>query len=530
MFGCNEKEENSSLFETEKNKQMDESLVVYISGTMHSFITDDMQYTLYPTKNFIGPRMLGGEFDCYNGNAIAQAVLDYSEECGVPVEIHFIEDYQGDGDPLKDLYIGNKLPDLMIVGKHSRYDYSVLASQGILLDFSSHVYGDQNLLDEEKYYTEIIEGAEIDSKVVGLPILFNMNGMITSEKNLRAIEVGIGREASYEEILHVLKKSCEAAKNEMGIEAIYETSGNLVAGRYIPSILLSAAYPNYWDKQSNEIVIQQGTLAQILEVMQIFNQQEFVVQSEWTNKTYFENINSQGKWFSVQGNDLTPYESISVFLSGGGNGGTNVFNSLLTDAMYFQSVYENMGDTLVLRGIPSIYAENEFSANISLVLLGFSTSEKTDEIYELGKYLVDYEFPMSYGFSVNKELTQLQLENVQSTEITLYPDLAWSTVTAGDIDMDEIMEQAEVLKPLRAEYVEIIQYMLDNIAGAGLPSKTIEYSLLASVQNAVGDGQMNPEESSVWMMDQLNRFEDMQNEIEPFVDQDFDRSIYIGIH
>ena len=111
-----------------KDNATPKQLIVYVSGVPHEFQVleepdNEDNCTLYPSKHIIGMRMVGGELNCEGGNVFAQALRDYSQQTGIDIEIHYLEEYNGQSEIMQDLYEQNKLPDLMIVNKHSMYDY-----------------------------------------------------------------------------------------------------------------------------------------------------------------------------------------------------------------------------------------------------------------------------------------------------------------------------------------------------------------------------------------------------------------------
>ena len=77
------------------------------------------------------------------------------------------------------------------------------------------------------------------------------------------------------------------------------------------------------------------------------------------------------------------------------------------------------------------------------------------------------------------------------------------------------------------ENAEIIENMLDNIAGAGLPYAVLEYNMYNSMLNMVGDNKMTPDEAGEWVLTQWNQYLDQLNEWEPFFDANFNNSIQL---
>lgn len=176
------------------NDSEPEQLVVYTTGIPHSFSFEQegetQSYTLYPSKYMIGNRLVGGEIDYPNGNIFAKALQDFTDETGIEIELHFLEEYTGPNDPLQELLDqGKDLPDLLLVGKYSRYDYPRLAEQGILLDFTEYTQADASFQNIDQYYQRVLSGGQIEEKQYGLPILFNLNGMITTKSYLNQLGI-----------------------------------------------------------------------------------------------------------------------------------------------------------------------------------------------------------------------------------------------------------------------------------------------------------------------------------------------------
>ncbi len=507
-----------------------DKLVVWISGVQHLFSinTENESYeenVAYPSKHTYGSRLIGGEMDCVSGNVFAQAIWEYAENTGTKIEIQFIEDYAGQSNKLQEAYEkGENLPDLVVVGKKWGFDYERLAEQGMLLDLSAFISEEDDLLSEENYYQKVLQGGEIMKRQYVMPILFNMNAVLTSQSYLNSIEVETSLISSYDDVISMLKQSCIAMASSSEIEAIYEASGNMIGGQYLPSILLSAAYADYSDEE-NDILVEETLLCSILELMQLYMLQELVDVEDWQDNTYLENINEpELKSRHYQHLSEDAYEGIGLFLTGGRSGGMNFHNSLLTDAAYFNSVYQENDEELVLCGIPTKDSVGEYNANISLLAFGCNGTNHPEEVYSLIRFLMDYEYPTVYGFSVNKENTRKQLMSAQQ-ETEIYPDDIWSGVYGGFNELEELESQIEKIAPLDDEYVEIISQMLNNIGGGGLPCPYLEHNLSWNALNIFLNGEMSKEETAQWIREKLEIYIQERVKSEPFYDERYD-SVY----
>lgn len=522
---------NSNMNTTQENyeeKKEKEKLVVWVSGVSHYFASDKDGNGIaendiaYPSKYTIGSRLIGGELECINGNVFACAISEYAEKTGIEIEIQYLEDYYGQSNKLQELYDnGGQLPDLVVVGKKWGFDYFRLAEQDMLLDFLPYML-EEGSMNEEQYYREVLEGGKIKGQQYVMPILFNMNAAITSQRYLQYIGIEENAGATYEEIMYMLKRSCMATSSSDTMEAIYEASGNMIGGQFLPSILFSAAYVNYNDEEEN-LIIEENIICSVLELMDLYMEQELVQVPEWEGNTYLDNLNHPNiKSRYYQGLTADAHEGIGIFLTGGRSGGMNFHSSLLTDAAYFNSVYNDNDEKLVLCGIPTLEDSGCYTANISLFAFGFKDTNRPQEVYKLVKYLMDYKYPVGYGFSVNKENTEEQLTEIGKTTMEIFPDDIWSGVYGGFNKLSELQIQIEKIHPLNEEYIDIIRNMLDNICGGGLPFSYLEHNLTWNALNMYMNGEMSKEETARWVIQKLKSYLKEREKIEPFYDPIYD--------
>lgn len=523
-YGVHDSVTEAELSETDQP----EKLVVYLSAPAHTFSNDETEETLYPSKHVIGTILVGGETEAPNGNIFEKALQEYEEMTGIELEIHYIEEYYNGQptDPLQDQYEQSVKPDVFIFSKHPIYDFFRLAEQEILLDFTPYVTADEELQNSEQYYQPVLDGGLIQEKQYALPILFNLNGMITTESYLNSIGTPVGEEnLSFEEVLKILNASCIAQGDSKTVSAIWEGSGYMTQGMYIPSILTGAAYPRYFDEDMKSVVLEEEVIADIFEVVKNFIWQDAVNAPKRDNMTYEEYLDSWNyskSLFTVFSPNLI--DQIGITLIGGRSGGLTYHNSLLTDAAFFQSAYEKQGETMVLKGIPTYNDPNYYSANASLIAYGLASTEYPEAVYDLVRYLMDYGFPPAYGFSINKELTQKQLELMTATSYTVSPESVWTGVEFG-IDIEELEQNLMYTEPLDEETVEVIRNMLDHIAGAGLPCAVLEVSPYNSMVRMIGSNQMTPDEVGDWVVKTMEEYLTMQDTLKPFYDEAYNASV-----
>ena len=168
---------------------------------------------------------MGGETEAPNGNIFEKALQEYEEMTGIELEIHYIEEYYNGQptDPLQEQYEQSIMPDVFIFTKMPPYDFFRLAKQEILLDFTPYVTADEELQNSDQYYQPVLDGGLIQEKQYALPILFNLNGMITTESYLDSIGTPVGEEnLSFEEVLNILNASCIVQADSKTTLAVWE--------------------------------------------------------------------------------------------------------------------------------------------------------------------------------------------------------------------------------------------------------------------------------------------------------------------
>ena len=535
LVGCAVNGQNEKNIQIQEQDVSADKLVVYMNAAPHVFRSFDeegknIDTIIYPSRHVIGPMLSAGDVDSPNANVFEKALIQYASEKKIEIEVHYLEEAYASGeyDILQEIVdTEGKLPDLLILSKQPLYDYYRLAEQGYLLDFSEYINSDDALRTNDLYYNAVLSGGEISGKQLAMPLLFNMNAIMTSVSFLDRVGVSVPEYGStYEEFLYLLEECCVELITDKNIAAIHESSGNMPVGHYIPSILTAAAYPNYFDQDSGEVLVTEESIVDIFELMTYYNQQDFSAILGWEEQPYIGNMNdNNGKSRKVPGS-AEAIEHFGIFLSGGRAGGVGFHSSLLTDAAFMQTAYEDVGDELVLAGIPTLESNMEYSANITMAAYGMATTEHPDEVYDLVRYLMDYEFPAQYGFSVNKEVTNKQIENAQKNTISVYPENIWEGVNS-------IMSEQELKNlifhtdPISAENAMVIQNMLDNISGAGLPYAVLEYNMYNSMLNMVGDNKMTPTEAGEWVITQWNQYLDQLDKCEPFYDTNFTNSVLL---
>ena len=522
MISCRNQEDESQGIQVTKP----EKLVVYLNGIGS---TGEDGRELYPTSFTIGPRAFRGVITASEGNIFKQALEEYEEKTGIQIEIHYLDEYGKDKRfMLQELYEdGEDMPDLVIASKHHTYDYYNMISQGLLLDLTPYIENDEARQDDDLYYQKVLDAGKIKGQQYIIPLTFNLNALITSEEYLQRIGMQLPEEnVSYEDVIYLLNRSCEEMQQNHGIEAIYDSSF-INSGQYIMDILLSSAYSSYFGENVDSIRISEKVLAQINELMGKY------IKQEYTNVYGYETMSFSilrriggGKKMYVQNMMSGQDESIGIFLTGGRGGGTNEYHNILTDAAYFNSVYQDRDTSMVMKGIPTYENDQAYSANVDTMMFSFADCQYPEAVYDLMCYLMDYPLMMEAGLSINREITEKQLEDVQNTFISVYPDeLSWNRMLNGMMTKDEIQKSMIQIEPLNEKSVETIRFMLDHMESAGVSYYPLEGLLLNRVLNEIGEGTMTSEEAAEWTLARLRERKELFESQVIFYDEQYEYNI-----
>ena len=521
--------EDKQVVEEAKEEKPDK-LVVYINGVFHGYDDDGWLEKTYPTEYMVGPKQIGGIPTASGGNVFQQALEEYENKTGIDIEIHYLDEYGRDERyALQELYEeGNTMPDLVIASKHHQYDYYNLAKQGLLLDLTPYTENDGELQDDEQYYQRVLDAGKINDSQYIIPLTFNLNALVTSERYLQEIGMTILEEdITYDEVMYLLKRSCEEMTDSAMKEAIYESSGSIFTGQYIMSILLASAHSSYFDSDIAMTNISVDTLISIYDLMKAYIQQEYNNVYGYEDMSYTELRHSgQSKTLNVKFLSGDQYDYIGIFLTGGRGGGVNVYHNILSDAAYFHSMAKERGDSMVFVGIPTVDDSDAYSANVDSMMFSFSSTEYPEAVYGLMKYLLNYSFGMEVGLSINRSYTEQQLEDIQNTFLMVYADdRSWDSIVMGYKTLDEIKDAMEQLEPLDAETVDQIRYMLDHMEGAELPYYSLEYLMFYRVLLEIGNENMTPNEAALWTLDKLQERMKMLDDDVLFYDPQYDYEI-----
>lgn len=468
--GCFKEEIRESSF-GQSEAETPEKLRVYLNGLPASSMGPEGEtYDYYRSGYTFGLHLEGADMDAIDGHSIYQALLEYGETNHIEFDFCWYQSEEELAYYLEEDRKQNSLPNLVLSGR-SCLDIEEWMREGRLADFSALIQADETLSDE-KYYQKVIQAGAIGENQYILPYLFNMNGFITAEDTLSRLAYQLPEDFTYEEVLELFRRSCEFCMDDPFTEALTQRAGGM-GDYYLPVILGSAARPSVIDRDAGEVPVTEKEFTRLVELMQMFYAQEFGISlpidtAEWDAKN--EMVYQFKDEVYMEAAEMVEHQLI--LLDGGNSWGVNQYSSLLGDAIYMNSYYKDEGRTMILEAIP-MAQEAAYAANITGFGFCFEGEPYIETVYDILKYLMDYEFKIPFGFSVNREVTEKQLKMAETTSYTYMPEgtymHAWNAEEA-EMLADWHKKWTEELRPLDKEYCEKIREILNQIGAVALPN------------------------------------------------------------
>ena len=477
-----------------------EPVQVYLMGQECSFSNGaDEEWSEYSF-----PVTLGLETTWYmpgyaQGNPLYQALLEYEEETGIEIEVTFFATGSEMMRQIREQRQQGNAPDLALVLRKMEDAQGNSWRQWQEEDFFTDMAPYLNI-GEEQYYMPVISSGQYKEAQYLIPLLFNINGYITSEEFLKQAGQKVPpHSTSYEELLHLFQETCIALQGNTDKVALYE--GTIPWEYYILHVFNAAAsYQNL--ETVNEI--SKETIMQMLEVMREFLKQNFQTIPDYEQKTYAENVNAVNALYDrfnfgpMYREDPEYKRNMLGIMIDGGYGGSIISSSFIMQVYALQTYYHDMGEHLVMGGIPMENMAGRYAACVNV--LGFcpTGADNYEGAGQVLQYLLEYTFPPEVGISVNKSIVETQLQALTQTETELYIQPRYSPL-ATEEQAQEIFNQSKVwFEPLDLLLADQLLDILNHIEGASLLYQA-PMDVLGQGLEDYYNGNMNVEEAASWI-------------------------------
>ncbi len=466
-----------------------EPLQVYIMGMSNVISSSGEERTEYSTQVTLGLERTTYMPGYAQGNAIYQALVDYEETTKTPVEVTFFDNPVDIMAQTEEAARQGSAPDLVLINKQFENDWNALAQEGTFADLSPYLQ-----LDAEQYFTPVLRSGVWEEKQYIVPLLFNVNGFVTSEEFLSEIgQTAPSETASYEELIRLFQEACIQLQGDTSKVALYE--GTTIWETYIINVLTAAAgYNNLEEKMP----LSDETVTDILELMRDFLVQDLQTVPDYESQTIEENLSAQSlydrfNFGPLYAEDPTYKREMLGILLDGGSGGHLVNSSFIMQVYALQTYYKEMNEQMVWGGIPLADEAGKYAACVNL--LGFcpAQADNVEGAAKLLQYMLDYDYAPELGIAVNRETVEEDLAMLQQTSMQLYIQPQYNPFS-DERAQQEIFNQSKVVfNPMEEKVAERLLALLDHVVGASLPqgepAQTVEAQLEAQWNAAAPNRQ-----------------------------------------
>ena len=250
-------------------------------------------------------------------------------------------------------------------------------------------------------FTPVLRSGVWEEKQYIVPLLFNVNGFVTSEEFLSEIgQTAPSETASYEELIRLFQEACIQLQGETSKVALYE--GTTIWETYIINVLTAAAgYNNLEEKMP----LSDETVTDILELMRDFLVQDLQTVPDYESQTIEENLSAQSlydrfNFGPLYAEDPTYKREMLGILLDGGSGGHLVNSSFIMQVYALQTYYKEMNEQMVWGGIPLADEAGKYAACVNL--LGFcpAQADNVEGAAKLLQYMLDYDYAPELGIAL----------------------------------------------------------------------------------------------------------------------------------
>lgn len=495
-----------TAIEQEKQEEAQGPLQVYLMGHGNYISSEDKEWEEYSLPVTIGLETTWYMPGYAQGNPLYQALLDYADETETEIQVTFFDNSTDLMQQVQENTAQGEGPDLALIVKqfsaNAQNSWWKLLQDGTFENLSPYLNHDVN-----RYYEPVLRSGQYQEKQYLVPLLFDLSGFVTSEEFLQEVGQAIPTEqASYEEIVNLFRETCMALQQNSSKLALYE--GTTIWEHYIMNALLAAA--GYGNLQESKPLAEE-TVQQILSMMREFLVQNWQKIPGCIENTAKENRNKGNALYDrfnfgpLYAEDPEYKREMLGIMLDGGFGGHLACSSLIMQAYALQTYYGEMGENVLVRGIPMAGSPGEYTANVTV--LGFSPAgcDQVEGAAACLQYLLDYDYPPEIGISVSRERVEEDLAFLQNAATELYIQPQYDPMADKAIQQELFNQSKVIFNPMQEEVAQTLQQLLDHIGGASLPYGKV-MSEGQVILEAYWDGEQSAQEAARSICSMLNQF------------------------
>ena len=462
-------------------------LTIYMVGDEVISSKDSFFTSMYSLGgNYRSATLAWGE----KGHIYYDAIRTFEEDTGIELVVYCYDSTEEIFAQLEVDSENGTVPDV-IVGDANSGDFNVYSylNSDYFTDLSGYLRE-----DAEDYYERVLECGNINGAQYMMPLVFNMNVLFSSERILSENGVEFYEYESYTQICEKLTELLREKKDERGVAAVSQLVSILMNAPYM--IMDGASGQNWFDYATGTPKVDEEYVYLLYDFEKARLEQEFgedweaVKQEAKLNQNILARQKSKSDTFYswMYGNQTFGdiYDLNIITLEGGGHS-TIQLRSALAQAVYMNSLYEDLDDELVYVVIPTYEDNMAYTANVTMYAGVTSQCEDVETAFSFVKWLANYEVPWQMGLSIQKENTKRMVEERRNTVYTLYPGMGTFDPEVDPENNEKWMGEPYAIAELGDEICDYYLEMLDHIGTATLPDGELRNRVYALIL----DGLLN---------------------------------------
>lgn len=472
----------------------EELKIFIVSDAVHEYYqSEDRENTYYTTMMSLGDFEVTTTTYGEEGFMFHDAFAKYQEETGIKLDIHWYERTFTMEEELAKLSESEQ-PDLIISTNATTADYYRYMEEGNFYDLTE-LFEQHEIYSGEQYYNQILKAGEYEQKQYIVPLLFNVDTIMGSKEKWKEMDFHVSDITNHSELLDALIY----AQQQGNVEQV-ATQFVSVSAMYLPYSIYSSSGERWIDHDNRTVNLDE----ELFRKMGIFYQQYIEEQFEeelipgeripWANTKHASICKMIEN--EVQLSDFM--DGIGCFVEGGGSFQTYL-HSAAAQAWYYESRYRDMKNEFEIYAMPGINGGT--TAHVSYLGMVHQSSKHPEAAFDFLKYLMDSEVPAFFGLSVNREITDKQLEYLTNTSYYLRPGLQIRLEDGSLADS----EADYLIQPMTAETRDKIEAIIEDIETVTLPNWPV-YDMIERQLQSYVKGECSIEEAYEKAMEGLNQY------------------------
>ena len=498
-LALNNEEKQTEVIIEEKE---DDVLVVYAAANgFHEGREDE----LYTTGYLLGEFPEVAEKWSEAGYIYYSAIEKYKKETNREVEIEFFNDSLSMLETAHNEWKNGQGPDV-ILGSYTSAGYSLYPyiEDGMFSDLLSYFESDE-IYSSGQYLTSVLEAGLINDHQVIFPMTFNMNVLYTSEDRMKEEGIWLSEEMYYDDFVNIFMNGWKEPANQDSYLMVQFTN---MDNNYPYVLFQAASGEKIVDYETGRITLNKEAFTDWLNIYQGFvcndyemTEEELKAAKKSGDSSKYDQLRRGFGGEAV--NDLFGALLPKVLCFAEGGNCSYSAHSFVANARYYESRFSEFEEEFVCLGIPTKGNPEGYAAQITNFGVVLSNSEKQREGYELIKCLVDTKHWMHLDLSVNKEVIEETLDELNTSYYDFYSQIG--TPAALGLGVNELFPPVR-LQPMSDEAKDYMNYLVDHIETANLP----EFELYLIVTEEIEDYIWGSTESVDAAYNKvMNRFTDL---------------------